>query len=70
MRNQLGSRSLSINVDDGLCAIDVRANETGAFLQDVSNYNEITAAANAVMRTCVNPQQSYTGGIVKQLGMF
>ena len=65
------SRLLNVIVDDGLCAIDVIANETGTFLPDISNYNQITDAANTVMRDCVNVRrQPNTGGIMKQLGMF
>lgn len=60
---------LIINKDDGQCAIDVQIDPNGA-QGDVSNYFQITNAATAVLRDCVQMRQPSIGGLVKQLGMF
>ena len=68
-RDQLSSRLLNVGIDDGLCAIDVTVDPDRP-QHDISDYLQITNAATAVLRTCVNPQASNTGGAVKQLGTF
>lgn len=59
---------LIVSIDDGQCAIDVNVDPSGA-QRDVSNYFQITEAANAVLRACVDTRPPGTGGLVKDLGM-
>ncbi|KAF6231089.1 hypothetical protein HO173_010789 [Letharia columbiana] len=54
--------------DDGQCAIDVKVDLNGA-QRDVSNYLQITNAASAVLRDCVQMRQPSTGGLVTNLGI-
>ena len=56
-------------LDNGNCAIDIKVNTDGA-QKDVSNFLQLTNAADAILRDCVSIPQPNTGGVVNQLGVF
>ena len=57
-------------IDDGQCAIDVKVDPSGP-QRDISNYLQITEAASAVIRTCVDDEQAFsTGGFANHLGTY
>ena len=67
--DHLRSNLLNVGIDDGRCAIDVTVDPDGP-QHDISDGVQISNAASAILRTCVNTLTSNTGGVVKKLGTF
>ena len=69
LREGIGEGQLTkvFGVDDGQCAIDVKAEDSGQ-RRDISNYLQLTQAASTVLRTCVDVRLANSGGYVKFLG--
>ena len=62
-------RCLIVILDNGNCAIDIKVDPDGT-QRDVSNYLQLTIAAELILRVCVSARQPNTGGLVNELGMF